>query len=229
MGKVGFGELTLWMVTQRRPTPSEVRVFESVLVALADHGFTPTAIAARLTYLSRARLAAGRDRRGAARRRLAVPRGDRGLRPVPGRRARRGGRDPGRRRRVRRARPGGGQAGAGGEEVRPRPRPPGAQGPRPAHPGADRDRRRKRGCAVRTCACSRRSAGSTRRSSAGRCRSTAPASAARCSPTSACRSPCCAGSRCSPGPRACSASSPRSSACRSRTTSTCTWTATPRT
>jgi citrate synthase len=52
MGKVGFGELALWMVTQQRPTPSQVRVFESVLVALADHGFTPTAIAARLTYLS---------------------------------------------------------------------------------------------------------------------------------------------------------------------------------
>jgi citrate synthase len=52
MGKVGFGELVLWMVTQRRPTPGEVRVFESVLVALADHGFTPTAIAARVTYLS---------------------------------------------------------------------------------------------------------------------------------------------------------------------------------
>jgi citrate synthase len=52
MGKVGFGELTLWMVTQRRPTQAEVRVFEAVLVALADHGFTPTAIAARLTYLS---------------------------------------------------------------------------------------------------------------------------------------------------------------------------------
>jgi citrate synthase len=52
MGKVGFGELVRWMVTQRRPTQSEVRVFESVLVALADHGFTPTAIAARLTYLS---------------------------------------------------------------------------------------------------------------------------------------------------------------------------------
>ena len=52
MGKVGFGELAMWMVTQKRPTPSEVRVFEAVLVALADHGFTPTAIAARITYLS---------------------------------------------------------------------------------------------------------------------------------------------------------------------------------
>ncbi|UNM13936.1 citryl-CoA lyase [Streptomyces formicae] len=52
MGKVGFGELALWLVTQRRPEPGEVRVFEAVLVALADHGFTPTAIAARLTYLS---------------------------------------------------------------------------------------------------------------------------------------------------------------------------------
>ncbi len=48
MGKVGFGELALWLVTQRRPTPSQVRVFEAVLVALADHGFTPTAIAAGL-------------------------------------------------------------------------------------------------------------------------------------------------------------------------------------
>jgi citrate synthase len=52
MGKVGFGELAFWLVTLRRPSPSEVRVFEAVLVALADHGFTPTAIAARLTYLS---------------------------------------------------------------------------------------------------------------------------------------------------------------------------------
>ncbi|GIF73457.1 citryl-CoA lyase [Asanoa siamensis] len=52
MGKVGFGELAFWLVAQRRPTPAETRVFETVLVALADHGFTPTAIAARLTYLS---------------------------------------------------------------------------------------------------------------------------------------------------------------------------------
>jgi len=52
MGKVGFGELAFWLVTQQRPTPQQTRVFETVLVALADHGFTPTAIAARLTYLS---------------------------------------------------------------------------------------------------------------------------------------------------------------------------------
>ena len=52
MGKVSFGELALWLVTQQRPTPPQVRVFEAVLVALADHGFTPTAIATRLTYLS---------------------------------------------------------------------------------------------------------------------------------------------------------------------------------
>jgi citrate synthase len=49
MGKVGFAELAYWLVAQRRPTPGEARVFESVLVALADHGLTPTVIAARLT------------------------------------------------------------------------------------------------------------------------------------------------------------------------------------
>jgi len=52
IGKVGFCELAFWMMTLRRPTPAEARVFEAVLVSLADHGFTPTAIAARLTYLS---------------------------------------------------------------------------------------------------------------------------------------------------------------------------------
>ena len=52
MGKVGFGELALWLVTLQRPTPAQIRLFEAVLVALADHGFTPTAIAARLTLLS---------------------------------------------------------------------------------------------------------------------------------------------------------------------------------
>lgn len=52
MGQVGFGELSFWLATQRRPSPGETRVFEAVLAALADHGFTPTAIVTRLTYLS---------------------------------------------------------------------------------------------------------------------------------------------------------------------------------
>jgi citrate synthase len=52
LGKVSFGELAFWLVTKRRPTHDELTMFEAVLVALADHGFTPTAIAARMTYLS---------------------------------------------------------------------------------------------------------------------------------------------------------------------------------
>ncbi len=52
IGTIGFGELALWLATQQRPTPQQVRVFEAVLVSLADHGFTPTAIAARLTLYS---------------------------------------------------------------------------------------------------------------------------------------------------------------------------------
>jgi len=52
LGKVGFGGLAYQLITLKEPTPGQTRVFETVLVALADHGFTPTAIAARLTYLS---------------------------------------------------------------------------------------------------------------------------------------------------------------------------------
>lgn len=52
LGNVGFGELALWLATQQRPTPQQVRVFEAVLASLADHGFTPIAIAARLTLYS---------------------------------------------------------------------------------------------------------------------------------------------------------------------------------
>ncbi|HET8846388.1 MAG TPA: citryl-CoA lyase [Ktedonobacteraceae bacterium] len=52
LGHISFGELALWLATQEKPTPQQVRVFEAVLVSLADHGFTPTAIAARLTLYS---------------------------------------------------------------------------------------------------------------------------------------------------------------------------------
>jgi citrate synthase len=52
IGKISFGHLAYQLITLEPPTPQQARVFEAVLVALADHGFTPTAIAARLTYLS---------------------------------------------------------------------------------------------------------------------------------------------------------------------------------
>ena len=52
IGQISFGELAFWLVAKRRPTPAQLVMFEAVLVSLADHGFTPTAIAARVTYTS---------------------------------------------------------------------------------------------------------------------------------------------------------------------------------
>lgn len=52
IGKVGFGELAYRLITLKEPTPGQGVMFNAVLVALADHGFTPTAISARLTWLS---------------------------------------------------------------------------------------------------------------------------------------------------------------------------------
>jgi citrate synthase len=49
MGRISFGELAFWLIAGQRPTPGQARVFEAVLVALADHGLTPSAIATRLT------------------------------------------------------------------------------------------------------------------------------------------------------------------------------------
>src|SRR4051794_1566992 len=86
LGQVGFAELAFWLVAMRRPTPGELRMFEAVLVALADHGFTPTAIAARLTLLSapeslQGALAAGVLGGGA--RVLRVTQDARGFLPTP--------------------------------------------------------------------------------------------------------------------------------------------------
>ncbi|HEU0238240.1 MAG TPA: citryl-CoA lyase [Micromonosporaceae bacterium] len=52
IGHIAFGDLAYRLITLHAPTPGQLRLFEAVLVALADHGFTPTAIAARLTYYS---------------------------------------------------------------------------------------------------------------------------------------------------------------------------------
>src|SRR5215207_5513039 len=50
MGNVTLTELTFLMVQGRMPSPDETRLFDAVLVSLADHGLTPTVLAARLTY-----------------------------------------------------------------------------------------------------------------------------------------------------------------------------------
>jgi citrate synthase len=50
MGRLSLTELAFLLVTQREPTASERRILDAVLVSLADHGLTPSALAARLTY-----------------------------------------------------------------------------------------------------------------------------------------------------------------------------------
>ena len=50
MGKTTLSELAFLVVQRRMPTPEEARLFDAVLVSLADHGLTPTVLAARLTH-----------------------------------------------------------------------------------------------------------------------------------------------------------------------------------
>src|SRR5215212_2111398 len=50
MGKVTLSELAFLVVQRRMPTADETRLFDAVLVSLADHGLTPTVLAARLTH-----------------------------------------------------------------------------------------------------------------------------------------------------------------------------------
>jgi citrate synthase len=50
IGKVDFGDMAFLLVAGRLPAPAESTMFNAVLVTLADHGLTPIALAARLTY-----------------------------------------------------------------------------------------------------------------------------------------------------------------------------------
>jgi citrate synthase len=50
MGKATLSELAFLVVQRRMPSPEEARLFDAVLVSLADHGLTPTVLAARLTH-----------------------------------------------------------------------------------------------------------------------------------------------------------------------------------
>jgi citrate synthase len=50
MGKLSFSEVAFLLASGRVPTENEARLFDAVLGSLAEHGLTPTALAARLTY-----------------------------------------------------------------------------------------------------------------------------------------------------------------------------------
>jgi citrate synthase len=50
MGRVTFTELSFLLVRGRMPSEGETRLLDAVLVSLADHGLTPTVLAARLTH-----------------------------------------------------------------------------------------------------------------------------------------------------------------------------------
>jgi citrate synthase len=50
MGRVTFTELAFLLVQGRRPAAGETTLLDAVLVSLADHGLTPTVLAARLTH-----------------------------------------------------------------------------------------------------------------------------------------------------------------------------------
>ncbi|HXQ60024.1 MAG TPA: citryl-CoA lyase, partial [Acidimicrobiales bacterium] len=50
MGRLTLTELAYLLITHREPTAGERRLLDAVLVSLADHGLTPSALAARLTF-----------------------------------------------------------------------------------------------------------------------------------------------------------------------------------
>lgn len=51
LGKVDLGDMAFLELMNRLPTPEESQLFNALVVTLVEHGVTPSALAARLTYL----------------------------------------------------------------------------------------------------------------------------------------------------------------------------------
>lgn len=51
IGRVSLGDFAFLELKGRLPTPQESTVFNAIAITLVEHGVTPSAIAARLTYL----------------------------------------------------------------------------------------------------------------------------------------------------------------------------------
>lgn len=50
IGRLDLGDFSFLQLTSRLPTREESRVYNAILVTLVEHGLTPSALAARLTY-----------------------------------------------------------------------------------------------------------------------------------------------------------------------------------
>jgi citrate synthase len=50
LGHVSLGDMAFLQLMDRRPTPEESRVFNAIAVTLIEHGLSPSAIAARMTF-----------------------------------------------------------------------------------------------------------------------------------------------------------------------------------
>ena len=51
IGKLNLGDMAFLELTGRLPDASESKIFNAMVVTLVEHGITPSALAARLTYL----------------------------------------------------------------------------------------------------------------------------------------------------------------------------------
>ena len=51
LGRINLGDMAWLELTGRMPSANESRMFNALLVTLVEHGVTPSAIAARMTYL----------------------------------------------------------------------------------------------------------------------------------------------------------------------------------
>lgn len=50
LGHMNLGDLAYLQVTGKTPTPEQSRVFNAIIITLVEHGITPSALAARITY-----------------------------------------------------------------------------------------------------------------------------------------------------------------------------------
>lgn len=52
LGKKTFSEVMFMQILGREPRPVDMRIMDAVLITLMEHGFTPSAIATRMIYMS---------------------------------------------------------------------------------------------------------------------------------------------------------------------------------